>query len=114
MTRHRFDPLSFIFGLLFAGVAAAALIGVEVVALRDLAWIAPSLLVIAGAALLFSSAGRSRSDEVPDGQPATDAARETAADRSGEVDRDRAADTGRDEVARASDAPEMGPASEDR
>lgn len=106
MSRHRFDPLSFIFGLLFAGVAAAALIGVEVVALRDLAWIAPSLLVLAGAALLFSSAGRSRSDEVDADEPAPDRAREPASARADE--------TAPDETARASDAPEMGRTSEDR
>lgn len=102
MTRHRFDPLSFAFGLLFAGVAVVALIGVEVVALRDLAWIAPSLLVIAGAALLFSSAGRSRTE--PDA-PAEATVSPPPADRAAVEP---------DETARASDAPEMGHVSEDR
>jgi hypothetical protein len=88
MERHRFDPLSFIFGLLFVAVAAVALIGVDLLDVRDLAWIAPALLVIAGGALLLSSsrspAGFDGSEEPLGGQ------------------------------ARASDAPEMGRAFDER
>ncbi len=62
MERHRFDPLSFIFGLLFVGVAGVALLSPELIALRDLRWVAPALLVVAGAVLLLSTARR---DGVP-------------------------------------------------
>ena len=58
MTRHRFDPLSFIFGALFVAVAAIGLIDRELVAIADLRWIAPGLLVAAGALLLVLSARR--------------------------------------------------------
>ena len=69
MQRHRFDPLSFIFGLLFVAVAGVALVGGDLVVINDLAWIAPAVLVVAGAALLFSTAGRGDSDDTPDDVP---------------------------------------------
>ena len=69
MQRHRFDPLSFIFGLLFVAVAAVALLGGDLIVINDLAWIAPAVLVVAGAVLLLSTAGRGSSDDVTDDAP---------------------------------------------
>ena len=62
MERHRFDPLSFVFGVLFVAVAVLGLVGTRVLDLRDLAWMAPALLVIAGGALLLSSTRRPAAD----------------------------------------------------
>ena len=107
MQRHRFDPLAFIFGLLFVAVAGVALIGADVLVLRDLTWIAPSLLVIAGAALLLSSA-RSGSEDTPEGQVRPEPHREQ---HPHEEQRDE--ELAR-EQARASHAPGMGPASDER
>lgn len=123
MQRHRFDPLAFIFGLLFVAVAGVALIGADVLVLRDLTWIAPSLLVIAGAALLLSSA-RSGSDDTPDDSP-DDTPDDTPEDTLGgqvraEPRREQHPDDEQPdgaparEQARASDAPGMGPASGER
>lgn len=61
MTRHRFDPLSFIFGALFVMVAAVGLIDRELLSVSDLRWIAPGLLVATGALLLVLSGRRSGS-----------------------------------------------------
>ena len=111
MRRHRFDPLSFIFGVLFLAVAAVALIGTEVLALRDLTWIAPSLLVIAGAALLLSSA-RNGSDDTLEGQVPVEPPREQHA-RDEQHDEQSDGAPAR-EQARASDAPGMGRAPGER
>ncbi len=63
MTRHPFDPLSFIFGALFVVVAAVGLIDRELLTISDLRWIAPGLLVATGALLLVLSGRRSGSTE---------------------------------------------------
>ena len=111
MQRHRFDPLSFIFGLLFVAVAGVALIGADVLVLRDLTWIAPSLLVIAGAVLLLSS-NRSGSDDTPDDTPGGQVRAEP---RREEQPHDKQREEApAHEQARASDAPGMGPASDER
>lgn len=95
MQRHRFDPLSFTFGLLFVAVAGVALIGPDLLAFGDLAWVAPALLVVAGAALLLSSAGRSSRDDTPD-------AADVRTARTG------ASPDAATEAPRATDAPSMG------
>jgi len=95
MPRHRFDPLSFIFGLLFVAVAGVALVGGDLIVINDLAWIAPAVLVVAGAVLLLSTAGRDSSEDVPD-----DAPEDAPEDAPGD-ERSRA-QTG------ASDAPDLG------
>jgi len=77
MQRHRFDALSFIFGALFVTVAGIALLGPDLVNLQDLRWVAPALLVLAGAVLLLSTA---RGDDA-DLDEAADA-RDDAADAS--------------------------------
>lgn len=87
MQQHRFDPLSFIFGLLFVAVAGVALVGGGLIAFNDLAWIAPAVLVVTGAILLLSTARRTGSDDAP------------GSEHDGEVDRAQAS---------AADAPDVG------
>lgn len=116
MQRHRFDPLSFIFGLLFVAIAGVALIDADLLAFGDLAWVAPALLVVAGGALLLSSAGRRGTVDHSD-DDAIDAAGDRSGDRSGDgsdvatgartVDAVAAEDAGADR-SRATDAPSMG------
>lgn len=67
MTRHRFDPLSFIFGALFVVVAAVGLIDRELLTVGDLRWIAPGLLVATGALLLVLSGRRTGGSPEPVG-----------------------------------------------
>ena len=60
MERHRFDIVSFIFGLIFGGLGLTFLI-TEVGTLSvGRAWFWPALIVVAGIALLVSSVVRVR------------------------------------------------------
>lgn len=102
MERHRFDALSFIFGALFVTVAGIALAGPDLIALRDLRWVAPGLLVLAGAVLLLSTA-RGESPDAPSRDP------ERADDPSLATD-----DPGTDDDRGASGAPAMGRTDEAR
>lgn len=61
MTRHRFDPLSFVFGLLFVAVAVAGLTGPWTLRPVDLAWAGPAVLILLGVVVLAS--GGTRRDE---------------------------------------------------
>ena len=61
MSRHRFDPLSFVFGVVFAVIAAAGFTGPWDLRPVDLAWAGPGLLILLGVALLVS--GRQVGDE---------------------------------------------------
>ena len=84
MTRHRFDPLSFIFGALFVAVAAVGLIDRQLVTVTDLRWVAPGLLVALGALLLVLSGRRTGSD----GDGAAVAESRDTVDTSPDVDPD--------------------------
>lgn len=72
MTRHRFDPFSFIAGGIAVSVAVAVLIGEVSISLLDLRIAGPVLLLLLGLALLLGG-GRDRAaaDEV--GAPEDDA-----------------------------------------
>jgi hypothetical protein len=59
--RHPFDPLSFIFGLLFVIVAVLGLTDLVELTWLDLRWIAPAVLVALGLVLVVT-AGRGRSE----------------------------------------------------
>lgn len=72
MTMHRFDPLSFVFGVVFVSVAVIGLLEPELLSLTDLRWVAPGALVVLGA-LLLALSGRSRED-TPDDRPGDDGA----------------------------------------
>jgi hypothetical protein len=64
--RHRFDALSFIFGLLFVLVALLALTNLVELTWFDLRWIGPAVLVGLGLVLVLT-AGRGRGDRAADG-----------------------------------------------
>jgi hypothetical protein len=61
--RHDFDPLSFLFGLLFVGVGIV-LLGSNRAGSLPLAWIGPA--IAAGLGMLIVIAVRPRSDGRPD------------------------------------------------
>jgi cytochrome c biogenesis protein CcdA len=69
--RHPFDPLSFVFGLLFVLIGLLGLTDVVELTWFDLRWIAPAVLVVLGL-LLVVTAGRGRSDRplTTDDEPA--------------------------------------------
>lgn len=71
MTRHRFDPLSFLFGVLFVALGVLGLTGPWTLAELDLAWVGPGLLVLAGVVVLLTA--RSSRDERPEDARAPDA-----------------------------------------
>jgi hypothetical protein len=64
--RHRFDTLSFVFGLLFVLVALIGLTDLVELTWFDLRWIGPAVLVGLGLVLVLT-AGRGRTDRVPAG-----------------------------------------------
>jgi hypothetical protein len=57
--RHRFDPLSFIFGLVFIGLAVALSIDNLDLALPGLRWIAAGALLVLGLVMLLGTSMRS-------------------------------------------------------
>jgi len=63
MRRHRFDPISFVFGVLFTVFALAGLADVALPYVFDVRWLVPSLLVVVGLVLLVSSARSGGRDE---------------------------------------------------
>ncbi len=80
MERHRFDPVSFVFGAVFVALAAAvALPGDPWEFVFDgftLGWVWPVLLIAVGAALLVPGLRRERRQEetaVPEGERAAHA-----------------------------------------
>ena len=62
MQRHDFDLISFLFGLLFAGLAVAWLVTGEVIDADLTKWFWPLILVVAGAVVLSSTLSRARND----------------------------------------------------
>ena len=68
MERHRFDPISFVFGLLLGAVGLAFLLGRIDVGDLDITWIWPLPLIAVG--LLMLLAARPRRDEENEPGPA--------------------------------------------
>lgn len=58
MRRHRLDPLSLAFGLVFLAIGGLALVGGVDVSLAHLRWVAAAGLLAFGLAMLLSSRGR--------------------------------------------------------
>jgi cytochrome c biogenesis protein CcdA len=71
MERHPFDPLSFVFGLLFVAVALLGLTELVTLSWLDLRWIAPIVLVVLGLVLVLT-AGRNRNAGPGDDRPDAD------------------------------------------
>lgn len=71
MTRHRFDGLSFVFGLVFVVLAVAGFTGPWPVRPVDLAWAGPAVLIVLGVVVLLSGArrGEERRQDGPEAGP---------------------------------------------
>ncbi len=63
MKRHAFDPVAFIFGMIFLAVGIPMAFSDRGLALFEGRWIAPAVLIIAGAVVLLSTRNRQRRDE---------------------------------------------------
>lgn len=76
MRTHRFDPASFAFGVLFVAIAVVGLTDPSLLAIEDLRWLGPAVLVVLGLALLLSAGRRDRHREsaTPAAVPDTTAA----------------------------------------
>ena len=63
MERHRFDAISFVFGILFLALAASAAVGeIDFFAL-EAKWVMPVALVAAGVAVLVATVPRGGNEE---------------------------------------------------
>jgi hypothetical protein len=65
MERHRFDPSSFVLGVLVVALAAAGLLGPGSLASVDLRWAVPAVLVALGLALVATTVGRASGEHAP-------------------------------------------------
>ena len=63
MKRHAFDPLSFVFGLLFVAVGIPLLFSDSGLKALEGRWIFPAFLIVAGAIVLASTRRRERARE---------------------------------------------------
>lgn len=70
MRRHELDPVSLVFGLLFAGIALTLWLEAPALALLRLRWVLPALGVIVGVALLGSALRTDDPADSPEQDPA--------------------------------------------
>ena len=63
MKRHPFDPVAFIFGLIFLAVGIPMAFSDRGLTLFEGRWIAPAVLIIAGVVVLLSTRARREQDE---------------------------------------------------
>ncbi|MDJ0923141.1 MAG: hypothetical protein QNJ77_01160 [Acidimicrobiia bacterium] len=63
MKRHPFDPVSFIFGVLFLAVGIPMMFSERGFVLFEGRWVAPAVLIVAGAVVLAASRRRSAAEE---------------------------------------------------
>jgi hypothetical protein len=111
MTRHRFDPLSFVFGLVFVLIAVAGLTGPWMLRPVDLAWAGPAVLILLGVVVLAS--GGPRRDPRPHAHgPAGQSPQEGEPDRGpgGQFPQEDGADHGAGGQSLQEDEPAPGPA----
>lgn len=74
MQRHDFDTLSFVFGLLFAGIGLVLLAGVTIPEGLVLPWVGPVVAIGLGLLILFAARPRTESttsDDLPPDAPGT-------------------------------------------
>ena len=63
MKQHPFDPVAFVFGLLFVAVGVPLLFSDSGLAALEGRWVFPAFLIIAGGIVLGSTRRRQRADE---------------------------------------------------
>jgi branched-subunit amino acid permease len=63
MKRHDFDPLSFVFGLLFVAVGLPLLFSESGLAALEGRWVFPAFLIVAGAIVLATARRRESARE---------------------------------------------------
>lgn len=66
MRTHRFEPVSLIFGVVFAGIGLSVLVQDVPLWRVDWSWFWPIALTVAGAAVLLSARPRRDEPQVPD------------------------------------------------
>ena len=68
MKRHRFDVVSFVFGIMFLGLGFTGIYGDEDITFLEARWVWPAMLVIAGLSIVAFTVGRTPADgSVEDG-----------------------------------------------
>jgi hypothetical protein len=82
MKRHPFDPLAFIFGLLFLAVGIPMMFIESGFVLFEGKWIIPVLLIIAGGVVLVSSRKSTRDGELVLSEQAVDSDLQTMIDNA--------------------------------
>lgn len=65
MKRHPFDPVAFIFGMIFLAVGVPMAFSDRGLTLFEGRWIAPAVLIVAGVVVLLSTRSRQDQDEPP-------------------------------------------------
>jgi branched-subunit amino acid permease len=73
---HPFDPVAFVFGVIFVAVAAVGLTDLATISLTDLRWLGPAALVLVGIVLVISAARSDDHPQIETGEAATDHDRE--------------------------------------
>lgn len=63
MKRHPFDPVAFIFGMIFLAVGIPMAFSDRGLTLFEGRWIAPAVLIVAGVVVLLNTRNRQRRDE---------------------------------------------------
>ena len=66
MKRHLFDPISFVFGLLFLGFGIPLAVSGGDLSFFDGTWIFPAFLVCTGVVVLVSARGSAKPEEESD------------------------------------------------
>ena len=62
MKRHRFDVVSFVFGIMFLGLGLTSIYGDEDITFLEARWVWPAMLVIAGLSIVAFTVGRAPSN----------------------------------------------------
>ena len=64
MKLHKFDVVSFVFGIMFLGLGLTAIFGDEDVTFLEARWVWPAALVVAGLAIVAFTARRAPTRDV--------------------------------------------------
>ncbi len=68
MKHHSFDPVSFVFGLLFLGLGIPVLVSDSDFSFLDGTWMFPAFLVFAGVVVLITAQRSASPQDDPDSQ----------------------------------------------